>query len=118
MATESRIEELKVNLEQLRKEFRATPNYTLLDDLGNSFSDLYKSAHGFRPRHVNYNETSELELLIMLDDLYRYMEQEEEWERQEQERVERERQERLARVRAEIEEASFPDWKRQLQGAF
>ena len=112
MATEQRIEELKANLEQLRADF--TPgncNLTLHDDLSASFSDIYKSINGFRPRWVDTSEMSELDILVMMDDLVREDELQQEWE------AEQRRKEQEAKERAMTEgvgEEVVPEWKRKL----
>jgi hypothetical protein len=112
MATPERIKELEANIETLREEF--TPgncNLTLHDDLSASFSDLYKSINGFRPRWVNTSEMTELEILIMMDDLVREEELKREWEA-EQERMVVE--EAAAKREEELKKESEPEWKQKL----
>ena len=113
MATEQRIEELKVQLANLQAAFEPSEfNPTLKDDLAASFSDIYKSYNGFRPRWVNTEEMDELELLIMMDDLVTAEERQREWE-EEQDRLDAEAKERA--MTTGIGELPEPDWKQQLR---
>jgi hypothetical protein len=112
MATPERIEELKINLETLREEF--TPgncNLTLHDDLSASYSDLYKSINGFRPRWVDTREMSELEILIMMDDLVREEELQREWEAEE---IRKEEEAKERAMSEGVGDEAEPEWKRKL----
>ena len=112
MATPERIEELKANLVSLQEEFVASEcNPTLRDSLIATYSDEYKYENGIRPRWIDWDEYTTLEILIKLDDLYHAEEIAAERERQDRERE------------AEILEKGVgedvePEWKTQLRGAF
>lgn len=42
------------------------------EDIGNFFSDYYKDVHGFRPRHIDFNDREAL--IKGIEDLDTYME--------------------------------------------
>lgn len=113
MATPERYEELKVNLVKLQEEFE--PGYfckTLKDDLACSYSDLYKSFNGFRPRWVDFSELSELDILVMMDDLVT-AEQELQQRIDEDARLDKEAKERA--MTCGVGDLVEPEWKAQLR---
>lgn len=117
---EQRIEELKIDLERLRENFEPGPcNLTLRDDLIASYSDLYKSYNGIRPRWIDWSESSDLDILVALDNLHRegelQREREEEQDRLWEERRQQEEQ-MVERIKREgVGELPEPEWKQQLR---
>lgn len=110
MATPERIEELKINLEQLREEL----GDKLHEELAASHWDEYKYTNGIRPRWIDYSEMSALDILVAMDDLVRKRQEEAEYF----ERVEREAREAEERALTQgVGELPEPQWKQQLREA-
>ena len=91
---------------------------TAREMLESIFSDSYKDAHGFRPRHVDTSTMSDADLHEAIEDNVRYWQQEEQWEREAEEQARYDREAEIQHLMSlgAADRATAERWYAQARG--